>query len=335
MSYKISEIASLLESEIKGDKNLVVRALSPFFQAKEDELTFAADEKFLHKLNETKAKVIVVPDIPLPENIGKTYIVTKMEPRKLMPKLLAHFKKQLKKIEKPIEDSAIIAPTAEIGPHVYIGHDVKIGENVKIYPNVTICEGVIIGDDSIIYPNVTVREFCEIGKRVVLQPGAVIGADGFGFVKVNGNNAKIEQIGRVILEDDVEVGANTTIDRGAIGDTVVKKFTKLDNLIQIGHNVIIGENFLMASQSGIAGSTEIGNNVTIGGQVGVGGHITIGDNVMIAAKSGITGNIKSNQVLGGHPIVSLQENLKIQAGMKKLPELLKRVKKLEQDLEKK
>ena len=313
MSYKISEIADLLESEIRGDKNLVVRALSPFFQAKEDELTFAADEKFLHKLNETKAKVIIVPDIPLPD-IGKTYIVTKMEPRKLMPKLLGHFKKTLKKIEKPIEDSAVIAETAEIAPHVYIGHDVKIGENVKIYPNVTI------------------REFCEIGKRVVIQPGAVIGADGFGFVKVNGNNQKIEQIGRVVLEDDVEIGANTTVDRGAIGDTVVKKFAKLDNLIQIGHNVIIGENFLMASQSGIAGSTEIGNNVTVGGQVGIGGHIKIGNNIMIAAQSGITGNLKDNQVLGGHPVVPLQENLKIQAGMKKLPELLKRVKKLEQEI---
>ena len=333
MSYKISEIASLLESEIKGDKNLVVKGLSPFFQAKEDELTFASDEKFLHKLNETKAKVIIVPDIPLPE-IGKTYIVTKMDPRKLMPRLLSHFKKSLKRMEKPIEDSAIIAETAQIAPHVYVGHDVKIGENVIIYPNVTICEGVTIGDDSIIYPNVTIREFCELGKRVVIQPGAVIGADGFGFVKVNGNNEKIDQIGKVVIEDDVEVGANTTIDRGAIGDTVIKKYAKFDNLIQIGHNVIIGENFLMASQSGIAGSTEVGNNVTIGGQVGVGGHIKIGNNIMIAAKSGITGNVKDNQVLGGHPIVPLQENLKIQAGLKKLPELLKRVKKLEKEIEK-
>lgn len=334
MEYKISEIANLLESEIKGDKNLVVRGLSPFFQAKEDELTFASDEKFLHKLNETKAGVIIVPDIPLPDT-GKTYIVSKMDPRKLMPKLLAHFKRNVKKMEKPIEDSAIIAKTAEIAPFVYIGHDVKIGENVKIYPHVTICEGVTIGDDSIIYPNVTIREFCELGKRVVIQPGAVIGADGFGFVKVNGNNQKIEQIGRVVIEDDVEVGANTTIDRGAIGNTIVKKFAKFDNLIQIGHNVVIGENFLSASQTGISGSTEIGDNVTIGGQVGIGGHIKIGNNVMIAAKSGITGNIKDNQVLGGHPIVSLQENLKIQAGMKKLPELLKRVKKLEQEIENK
>ena len=266
--------------------------------------------------------------------LEKRYIVAKADPRQLMPKLLGYFKKKLKKMEKPIEDSAVIAETAEIGPHVYIGHDVKIGENTIIYPNVTICEGVTIGDNCVIYPNVTIREFCEIGNRVVIQPGAVIGADGFGFVKVNGNNQKINQIGRVILEDDVEVGANTTIDRGAIGDTVVKKFAKFDNLIQIGHNVIIGENFLMASQSGIAGSTEVGNNVTIGGQVGIGGHIKIGNNIMVAAKSGITGNVKDNQVLGGHPIVPLQENLKIQAGMKKLPELLKRVKKLEQELKK-
>lgn len=328
--YNINEVASLLEGEIRGDKNLTIKGLSPFFQAKEDELTFASEEKFLHKLGETKAKVVIVPDVPLPE-IGKTYIVTSVEPRKLMPKLLAFFKKPVKKIEKPIEDSAIIDESAEIAPFVYIGHDVVIGKNVKIYPHVTICQGVTIGDDSIIYSNVTIREFCELGKRNIIQPGAVIGADGFGFVKVNGNNMKIDQIGRVVLEDDVEVGANTTIDRGAIGDTLVKKFTKLDNLIQIGHNVRVGENFLMASQSGIAGSAEIGNNVTIGGQVGVGGHIKVGNNVMVAGKSAIIGNVKDNQILGGHPIMPLKENLKLQASMKKLPELLKRVKNLEKN----
>ena len=329
--YKIQEIANLLNGEIKGDNGLEIKGLSPFFQAKEEDLTFAADEKFLHRLNETKAKVIIVPDILLPE-LGKTYIKTKIEPRKLMPKLLAYFKKPIKKIEKPIEDSAIIGENVNIAPFVYIGHDVKIGNNVTIYPHVTINQGVTIGDDTTIYSNVTVREFCEIGKRNILQPGCVIGADGFGFVKVNGNNMKIEQIGRVILEDDVEVGSNTTIDRGAIGDTVIKKFTKLDNLIQIGHNVIIGENFLMASQSGIAGSAEIGNNVTIGGQVGVAGHIKVGNNVMVAGKSAVIGNVKDNQILGGHPIMPLKENLKVQASMKKLPELLKRVKKIEKEM---
>lgn len=326
--YKIQEIANLLQGEIKGDREFEIKGLSPFFQAKEDELTFASDEKFLHKLEETKAKVIIVPDMPLPET-KKIYIITKISPRELMPKLLAYFKKPIKKIEKPIENSAIIGTNVNIAPFVYIGHDVKIGNNVTIYPNVTINQGVIIGDDTIIYSNVTIREFCEIGKRNILQPGCVIGADGFGFVKINGNNTKIEQIGKVILEDDVEVGANTTIDRGTIGNTIIKKFTKLDNLIQIGHNVTIGENFLMASQSGVAGSTQIGNNVTIGGQVGIGGHIKIGNNILIAGKSAVIGNVNDNQVLSGNPLMSLKENLRLQATLKKLPEILKRIKKIE------
>ena len=316
MEYKILDVANLLGCEIKGDKNLCVKGLAPFFQAKEDELTFASDEKFLHKLNETKAKVVIVPNIELPE-LGKTYLLATQDPRKLMPLLLKFFKRETKKMEKPIEDSAVIAETAEIGPHVYIGHDVKIGEN------------------TIIYPNVTIREFCEIGNRVVIQPGAVIGADGFGFVKVNGNNIKIEQIGKVIIEDDVEIGANTTVDRGAIGDTVIKQYSKLDNLIQVAHNVIIGKNFLAASQAGIAGSTEIGDNVTFGGQVGVGGHVKIASGTTVAAKGGITGNIlEENQVLGGYPLLPLKDDMKVKASLKKLPELLKRVKTLEKELEK-
>lgn len=335
MSYKITDIANLLGCEIKGKQDLVVKGLAPFFQAKEDELTFAADEKFLHKIGETKAEVIIVPDINLPEDLGKTYLVAKDDPRRLMPLLLNFFKKPRKKIEKPIEDSAIIGKNVEIGPHVYIGHDVRIGENTIIYPNVTICEGVKIGKDSIIYPNVTIREFCILGERNIIQSGAVIGSDGFGFVKVNGNNQKIEQIGRVIIEDDVEVGANTTIDRGAIGDTVIKQYSKFDNLVQIAHNVIIGENFLSASQTGIAGSTEIGPNVTMGGKTGVGGHIKIAGNNMFAGGSVITGTIKEeNKVFGGNPIVHLNDELKIRASIKKLPDLIKKVKLLEKKLDK-
>ncbi|MCI6153413.1 UDP-3-O-(3-hydroxymyristoyl)glucosamine N-acyltransferase [Fusobacterium perfoetens] len=334
MEYKIIDVANLLGCEIKGDKNLLVKGLAPFFQAKEDELTFASDEKFLHKLGETKAKVIIVPNIDLPE-IGKTYLLAKDDPRKLMPLLLNYFKRKTKKMIKPTEDSAKIGNNVEIAPHVYIGHDVIIGDNCKIYPNVTICEGVKLGKDCIIYPNVTIREFCEIGDRVILQPGVVIGGDGYGFVKVNGNNIKIEQIGKVIIEDDVEIGANTTIDRGTIGDTIIKQYSKLDNLIQIAHNVIIGKNFLAASQVGIAGSTEVGDNVTFGGQVGVGGHIKIANNVTVAAKGGITGNItEENQVLGGYPLMPLKDDLKVKATIKKLPELMKKIKTLEKELEK-
>ena len=335
MKYSIKDLVNLLGCEIKGDLSLeYVSGLAPFFQAQEENVTFASDEKFLKKLNETKAKVILVPDIPLP-NIGKMYLVVKENPRTLMPKLLNFFKRETKPFEKMIEDSSKIGKNVRLAPNVYIGHDTIIGDNVVIYPNVTIGEVVTIGEGTIIYSNVTVREFCKIGKNCVIQPGAVIGSDGFGFVKVNGNNTKIDQIGSVIIEDNVEIGANTTVDRGAIGDTIIKKYTKIDNLVQIAHNDIIGENCLIISQVGIAGSVEVGNNTTLAGQVGVAGHLKIGNNVVIAAKSGVAGNVADNQILSGYPLMDHREDLKVKISMKKVPELIKKVRELEKKLQEK
>ncbi|MGL5000902.1 MAG: UDP-3-O-(3-hydroxymyristoyl)glucosamine N-acyltransferase [Cetobacterium sp.] len=332
MTYEINKLISLLECEVKGDAKVDITGLSPFFQAQEGDVTFASDEKFLKRLNETKASVVIVPKgIELPEN-GKTYLLVTSNPRVLMPKLLNFFKREIKKIEKLKEDSSLVGEGSSLGINSYIGHDVVIGKNVTVYPNVTICQGVEIGDNTIIYPNVTLREFTKIGKNCVIQPGAVIGSDGFGFVKINGNNTKIEQIGSVVIEDFVEIGANTTIDRGTIGDTLIKKYTKIDNLVQIAHNDIIGENCLIISQVGIAGSTEIGDNTTLGGQVGVAGHIKIGSNVMVGAKSGIIGNVDDNQILAGHPLMNLKDDLKVKAAQKRLPELLKRVKVLEKKM---
>jgi len=294
MEYKVTDIITLLNAEYKGEVIENVSKLSPFFHSDEKSLTFAADEKFLKNLVQTRAKVIIVPDIELPLIEGKGYIVVKDSPRVIMPKLLHFFSRTLKKIEKMREDSAKVGENVDIAPNVYIGHDVVIGNNVKIFPNVTIGEGVKIGDGTVIYSNVSIREFVEIGKNCVIQPGAVIGSDGFGFVKVNGNNTKIDQIGTVIVEDEVEIGANTTIDRGA------------------------------------AGSTIVGNNVTLAGQVGVAGHLEIGDNTMIGAQSGVPGNVEANKILSGHPLVDHREDMKIRVAMKKLPELLKRVKALEE-----
>ncbi|MCI5725398.1 UDP-3-O-(3-hydroxymyristoyl)glucosamine N-acyltransferase [Fusobacterium sp.] len=330
MSYKIDDIVTLLNAEYRGEKIEEISKLSSFFHADEKSLTFAADEKFIKNLEKTEAKVIIVPDIDLPLNIGKSYIIVRENPRIIMPKLLNFFKRPLKTFEKMIEDSAKIGKNCNIAQNVYIGHDVEIGNNVTIYPNSTICEGAKIGSNTIIYSNVSIREFVEIGENCVIQPGAVIGSDGFGFIKVNGNNQKIDQIGSVVIEDNVEIGANTTIDRGAIGDTIIRKYTKIDNLVQIAHNDVIGENCLIISQVGIAGSTTVGNNVTLAGQVGVSGHITIGDNVVVGAKSGVSGNVEPNQILSGYPLVDHKEDLKIKVSLKKLPELLKRVKKLEE-----
>ena len=333
MKYKISEIAHLLGGEIEGDKDLEFSGLAPFFQAQEDELTFAADEKFLKQIMDTKAAAVVVPPL---ENLpsGKTYIKVTGNPRELMPIMLSYFKPKLKKYEKAVEDSAGLGENVEVGPNCYIGHDVEIGDGCTIHPNVTISQGVKIGKNCTIYSNVSIREFCELGDNCIIQPGAVIGSDGFGFVKVNGNNTKIDQIGRVIIGNNVEVGANTTIDRGAIGNTIIKDYTKFDNLVHVGHNDIIGENCLMVAQVGISGSTEIGDNVTLAGQVGVSGHLKIGDNVTIGPKSGVTNDVKSNSFVSGYPLIDHKENLKVMISLKKLPELVKKMKIFERKLNK-
>jgi len=330
MRYQIADLVTVLNCKVKGEADPgETSGLAPFFQAREDSVTFAAEEKFLKKLGETKAKVILVPDIPLPDIPGKTYLVSGENPRTLMPKLLAFFKRETKPFVERIERSAKIDETAVVAPTAYIGHDVVLGPRVTVYPNVTICEGVEIGENTVIYPGVTIREFCKIGKNCVLQPGCVIGGDGFGFVKIDGVNTKIDQIGAVVIEDDVEIGANTTVDRGAIGDTVVKGHTKIDNLVMIAHNDIIGENCLIVAQVGISGSTEVGSNTTLAGQTGVAGHIKIGSNVVIGARGGVSGNIPDGQILTGYPLVPVREDIKIRAAMKKLPELMKTIKELE------
>lgn len=332
--YNIKEISRLINGEIEGNDSLNFVRLSPFFHSREDEITFAADEKMLKNIDICKAGAIIVPNISgLPKN--KTYIKIKENPREIMPLLLNYFKPKIKKMEKLIEDTANLDSSSNISLiNTYIGHNVKIGKNVVIYPNVTICEGVEIGDNSIIYPNVTIREFTKIGKNCILQPGSVIGSDGFGFIKINGNNVKIEQIGNVIIEDEVEIGANTCIDRGTIGDTIIKKGTKIDNLVHIAHNDIIGENCFIVAQTGISGSVEIGNNTTLAGQVGVAGHLKIGNNVVIAAKSGVTNDVLDNKKMSGFPLREHMEDLRVKMSMGKIPELLKKLKKIEKEIEK-
>ena len=332
--YNIKEIAKLIKGEIKGNDNLSFLRLSPFFHATEDEITFAADEKMLKNIDKCNAGAIIVPLMEgLPAD--RTYITVSSNPRELMPILLNYFKPKIQPFQKQREDSAVIDETATVSPiNTYIGHNVKIGKNVVIYPNVSIFEGTVIEDNCIIYSNVTIREFTKIGKGSIIQPGAVIGSDGFGFVKVNGNNVKIEQIGNVIIEEEVEVGANTCIDRGTIGDTIIKKGTKIDNLVHIAHNDIIGENCFIVAQTGISGSVEVGNNTTLAGQVGVAGHLKIGNNVVIAARSGVTNDVPDGSKMSGFPLREHMEDLRVKMSMGKVPELVKKFKKMEKELEK-
>ncbi len=328
MRYSVKELSELVGGIIEGDEGIQIDSLQPFYEAGESDLTFAADEKFLINISKTKAKAVIVPDIKgLPE--GKTYIKVRKNPREIMPLILNFFKKKLKKPEKNIEDSAEIGENVLISPNCYIGHNVKIGKNSNIYPNVSILEGTEIGENCLIYPNVSIREYCVIGNNVIIQPGATIGSDGFGFVKIGKENFKLEQIGRVIIKDDVEIGANVAIDRGAIGDTIIGKGTKLDNLVHVAHNDIIGENCLITAQVGISGSVKIGNNVTIAGQTGITGHLEIGNDVTIRAKSGVTNSIKDGLVVSGFPVKDHYEDLRIKVAMGKLPEIIKRVKELE------
>jgi UDP-3-O-[3-hydroxymyristoyl] glucosamine N-acyltransferase len=326
--YSVKELAELVDGIIEGDEGILIDSLQPFYDAEESDLTFAADEKFLINISETKAKAVIVPDIQgLPK--GKTYIKVRKNPREIMPVILNFFKKKLQKPEKSIEDSAQIGENVQISPNCYIGHNVKIGKNSIIYPNVSIMEGTEIGEDCLIYSNVSIREFCIIENRVIIQMGAVIGSDGFGFVKLGNKNFKLEQIGRVIIKDDVEIGANAAIDRGAIGDTVIGRGTKMDNLVHVAHNDIIGENCLITAQVGISGSVTIGSGVTIAGQTGIAGHLKIGNNVTIGAKSGVTNNIKDGMVVSGFPVKDHYEDLKIKVAMGRLPEIIKKVKELE------
>ena len=331
--FNIKEIAKLIDGEIFGDDSLEIVKLSPFFQSKKKDLTFASDEKMLKKINEIEAGVVIVPEgLELPKD--KTYIIVKQNPRGLMPKLLNYFKPKTQKIENQIEKSAVISENAEVSKlNTYIGHSAIIGSKTVIYPNVTILEGVEIGENCIIYPNVTIREFTIIGDNVIIQPGAVIGSDGFGFVKVQGNNIKVEQIGTVIIENDVEIGANTCIDRGTIGETIVRKGTKIDNLVHIAHNDIIGENCFIVAQTGISGSVEVGNNTTLAGQVGVAGHLKIGSNVTIAAKSGVTNDVPDNSKMSGYPLREHMDDLRIKMAMGKLPEMIKKIKKIEKKID--
>ena len=284
--YNIKEVAELISGKIVGNENLIFKRLAPFFYATEDELTFAADEKMLKSIDKCTAGAIIVPPLEnLPKN--RTYIVVEKNPRELMPVLLNYFKPKIKPFKKAIEDSAVIDETASVSKiNTYIGHNVKIGKNVVIYPNVSIFEGTEIGDETIVYSNVTIREFSKIGKKCIFQPGAVIGSDGFGYIKVKDNNVKIEQIGHVILEDEVEIGANTCVDRGAIGDTIIKRGTKIDNL-------------------------------------------KIGNNVIIAAKSGVTNDVPDGKQMSGYPLRDHMDDLRIKMSMGKVPELVKRVRKLE------
>jgi len=335
----LEEIAALVQGELSGDGTVKIRGIAGIEEAQPGELTFLVNPKYRLYLEKTKASAVIadkkIEKLKIP-------IIRHDNPYYAFCKALELFTLK-KNYPEEIHKSAVLGEGVKIGKGVHIGPFVIIGDRVKIKDRVVILAGSVVGDDSFlgeesfIYPRVTIREGCVIGKRVTLHSGSVIGSDGFGYAKEGGIHHKIPQNGNVVLEDDVEIGANTTIDRATLGETRIGKGTKIDNLVQIAHNVIIGENSILAGQVGISGSTKLGKNVIIAGQAGMAGHIKIGDNVIIAAQTGVTKSIPANTVVSGYPAREHNKARKIEACITLLPFYVKKIRELERkikDLEK-
>ena len=330
MEKTLHEIAKLIDGQILGDGSIKVSGLANITAAHDGDLIFAVPPH----LDEAKISAATAVLIPLDiEDFPKPAIKV-VDPRAAFAKLIEMF---MPKLNIPVE----ISPKAHIGKNVKISDGVTImpfaviddGAEIQrgavIYPHVYIGQHAIIGEDSIIYSSVTIREFCKVGKRCVIHSSAVIGSDGFGFTTKDGVHTKVPQVGNVIIEDDVEIGAHVGIDRAAMGSTIIGHGTKIDNLVHIAHNCKIGANCLIVAQTGISGSTIVGDNVTFGGQVGTVGHITIGGNSIYAARSGISKNMPEGFFGAGFPIQKHNDWLKLQATLKKLPELFEKVRRLE------
>jgi UDP-3-O-[3-hydroxymyristoyl] glucosamine N-acyltransferase len=335
MKFKATQIAEILNGVIEGIPDVEVDKLSKIEEAQEGSLTFLANPKYTSFIYKTNASICIVSKDFKPAEKLKTTLIKVDEPYEAFSKLLEYYNQiKLHKsgIEQPcyISESASYGDDVYIGAFAYIGKNVKIGNRVKIYPNTYIGDNVIVGDDVIVFNGGKIYSECIIGNKVVVHGGAIIGADGFGFAPNDkGEYKKVPQIGNVIVEDNVDIGAGTTIDRATLGSTIIREGVKLDNQIQIAHNVEIGKHTVIAAQTGIAGSTKIGSNCVIGGQVGIVGHIQIGNNVKIQAQSGIGRNVKDNEVLQGSPAIGYSDYNKSYVHFKNLPEIVKKIDSLE------
>lgn len=335
MKFTAEQIAGILEGVVEGNPQVEVSKLSKIEEGEEGALTFLANPKYTHYIYSTKASIAIVNNTFIPEQEISCTLIKVEDAYKSFSKLLEYYN-QVKLNKLGIEQPSYISERVQkgdsiyIGAFTYIGNNVILGNNVKIFPNSYVGDNVIIGDDTVVFSGAKIYSESIIGKNCVINSGAIIGADGFGFApNENGEYSKVPQIGNVILEDFVDIGAATTIDRATLGSTIIRRGVKLDNQIQIAHNVEIGKNTVIAAQTGIAGSTKIGENCQIGGQVGIVGHITIGNNVKIQAQSGIGRNVKDNEVLQGSPALSYGDFNKSYVYFKNLPKIVKTINDLE------
>tara|TARA_Y100000588_G_scaffold393438_1_gene509453 strand:+ start:1271 stop:2299 length:1029 start_codon:yes stop_codon:yes gene_type:complete len=339
LKFTAEQIAGILEGTVVGDPNIEVSKLAKIEEGTEGSLTFLANPKYKSYIYTTKSSITIVNSDFEPEEDLTTTLIKVDDAYGAFTKLLEYYNQiKLNKsgVEQPsfISDSAKIGEDIYIGAFTYIGDNVKLGKNVKIFPNSYIGDNVTIGDNTIVFSGGKVYSDCIIGNNCVINSGAIIGADGFGFApNEKGEYSKVPQIGNVILEDFVDIGAGTTIDRATLGSTIIRRGVKLDNQIQIAHNVEIGKNTVIAAQTGVAGSTKIGENCQIGGQVGIVGHISIGNNVKIQAQSGIGRHVKDNEVLQGSPALTYGDFNKSYVYFKNLPKIVKNINEIEKKVD--
>lgn len=341
MVFTAQQIASFVGGEVEGNPNASVTTFAKIEEGVPGALSFLANPQYEQYIYNTKSSVVLVnKDFQLKSAV-ETTLVRVDNAYESVAKLLTLYE-SMKQKKTGVSDKAYISPTAKIGedcyvaPFAYIGDNVVVGNGTTVHPNAVICDNASVGEDCIIYPNVTIYHDCKIGNRVILHAGAVIGADGFGFAPTANGYDKIPQIGIVTIEDDVEIGANTCVDRSTMGTTIIRKGVKLDNLVQIAHNVDVGSHTVMSAQVGVAGSCKIGEWCMLGGQVGVAGHITVGDRTYAGAQSGIPGGrmIKNgNCTVMGYPAIEQKNFARSAAVYKNLPELVAQVNELKREIE--
>ena len=338
MKFTAAQIAVILEGEVEGNPEIEVSKLSKIEEGEPESLSFLANPKYTQFIYTTKASIVIVNKIFKAEKEINSTLIRVEDAYKSFSKLLEYYN-QVKMNKTGIESPVFISKSATYGDNIYIGafaylgENTKIGNNTKIYPNVYIGDNVVIGDNVILFSGAKIYSDTLIGNNCVIHSSAILGADGFGFTpNEQGEFIKVPQTGNVIIEDNVDIGAATSIDRATLGSTIIRKGVKLDNHIQIAHNVEIGKNTVIAAQTGIAGSTKIGENCMIGGQVGIVGHITIGNNVKIQAQSGIGRNLKDNETLQGSPALPYSDYNKSYVHFKNLPKTMNRISILEKTI---
>lgn len=334
MEFTASQIASFINGKIIGDKNTSIYGVSPIESGEKGHLSFVAQERFADFIDSSKCSVLIVSEKLLTKDTYSATIIA-VEDAYLSFQILMNLYKEMQGRKSGIEEGAVFHETSKVGENVYVGaftcvsEKVKIGDETQIYPQVFIGKNVKIGKNCIIYSGVRIYDYCVIGDNCVIHSNTVIGSDGFGFQPTKDGYQKIPQLGNVILEDHVEIGANCSIDRGTIGSTIIGKGTKIDNLIQIAHNVKIGENNVIAAQTGIAGSTVIGDWNQIGGQVGIVGHISIGNQVKVQAQSGVNASAKDHEILYGSPAINASDYRRNYVHFRNLTQIVKRINNIE------